>query len=71
LDAEIEKYDNWANINKSINIKGLFASNRQFQRCKKQGGVGQTTILKFLGGNWKRWVVEDALSTIKGIEAGN
>jgi hypothetical protein len=23
----------------------------------KRHGVGQTTILKFLGGNWKQWLV--------------
>ena len=49
-DKEIAKYDSWDNVNKNINVKALFASERQFQQCKRDG-VGQTTILKFLGGN--------------------
>jgi hypothetical protein len=29
-----------------------------FTRLKKKG-VGERTILKFLGGNWKQWMVDD------------
>jgi hypothetical protein len=43
LDTEIAKHDDWANVDKSVNIKSLFASNRQFQQCKKFG-VGCETI---------------------------
>ena len=28
----------------------------------KDNGVGQTTLLKFLGGNWKQWRIQEALS---------
>jgi len=65
LDGELAKYESWDHVNKNINM--LFDSNSQFQNCKKNG-VGQTTILKFLGGNWKQWVIQDALDTIKSIE---
>lgn len=60
LDGELAKYETWVNVNKSIKV--LFASNRQFQQCKQEG-VGQTTILKFLGGNWKQWMIQSALKT--------
>lgn len=62
LDAEIAKYDDWSHVNKSIKV--IFASNSQFQQCK-QDGVGQTTILKFLGGNWKQHTIQSALLTLK------
>jgi len=35
------------------------------QAKRKPDGVGQTTILKFLGGNWKQWIIQDALNTLK------
>jgi hypothetical protein len=57
LDGELAKYEDWSHLNKSI--KMIFASNSQFQNCKKNG-VGQITILKFLGGNWKQWMVQEA-----------
>jgi len=49
------------------NIRCLFDSQRAFESTKARG-VGQTTILKFLGGNWKQWVVQDALNTIKTVK---
>jgi len=69
LNAELVKCETWeeANVNKSINV--LFASNRQFQQCKQEG-VGQTTIKKFLGGNWKQWRIQTALEIIRGGESG-
>jgi hypothetical protein len=62
LDGELAKYETWDHVNR--NIKMLFDSNSQFQNCKKNG-VGQTTVLKFLGGNWKQWIIQDALNTLK------
>lgn len=61
LDAELAKCDHWNHLGKSTKV--LFSSNSQFQECK-QKGVGRTTILKFLGGNWKDWVIKEALSTL-------
>jgi hypothetical protein len=64
LDAELAKCESWnkARINKSINT--LFGNAGNFERAKQQG-VGQTTILKFLGHNWKQWMVQEALDILK------
>jgi ParB/RepB/Spo0J family partition protein len=62
LDGELAKYKDWKHVNKSINM--IFASNSQFQNCKKRG-VGQTIILKFLGKNWQQWKIQQALETLK------
>jgi hypothetical protein len=48
LDKELAKYDTWVQFNKSIK---LISNESQFQKLK-QTGAGQTTVLKFLGGNW-------------------
>jgi len=61
LDAELAKCDHWNHLDKSIRV--IFSSNSQFQECKQEG-VGRTTILNFLGGNWKQWVIQEALSTL-------
>jgi hypothetical protein len=61
LDKELAKFDDWNNVN--VFIKVLFGSARQFQQCKRDG-VGQTTILKFLGGCWKQHVIQDALAAL-------
>ena len=60
-DGELAKYEDWNNADKNIRV--MFASNRQFQQNKKQG-VGRSTILKFLGGNWKQHVIQDALNSL-------
>jgi len=62
LDGELAKYETWELFNKSI--KQLFESEAQWRNTKSKG-VGQTTILKFLGGNWKQWIIQDALNTLK------
>lgn len=69
LDDELAKYATWAEcVNKSI--KALFTGSKgDFKHCK-QNGVGQTTILKFLGKNWKQWMVQEALDTIKRSNDG-
>lgn len=67
LDGEISKSPNLAGVNKSINT--LFGNEGNFQNCKT-GGVGQTTILKFLGGNWKQWMIASALQIIEESKAG-
>ncbi len=52
LDGEIKKAEDLDHVDKSIKV--IFQTNSQFQQVKKDG-VGQTTLLKFLGGNWKQW----------------
>ncbi len=32
----------------------------------REQGVGQTTILKFLGKGWKQWKIQHALETLYG-----
>ena len=63
LNTELAKYDSWENI-KSANksISSLFDSQASFGAGKK--GVGQTTILKFLGKNWKQHTIQSALNTL-------
>lgn len=59
LDRELAKFENlteWNRVNKSIN---LVKDESNYQQLK-QRGVGQTTILKFLGGNWKQGKIQAA-----------
>lgn len=67
LNKELAKHESWneAHVNKFINV--LFETNSQFQQCKKQG-VGQTTILKFLGKGWKQWKIQHALEVLDSDE---
>lgn len=65
LDGELAKYETWETSNG--NIRCLFESQRAYESTKARG-VGQTTILKFLGGNWKQWIIQDALDTIKAVQ---
>jgi len=46
LNAELAKYESWEDLNESIKI--LFDTKHSFIQTKTHG-VGQTTILKFLG----------------------
>jgi hypothetical protein len=62
LDGELAKYETYDQVNKNINLKNLIPDASNFGQLKKNG-VGQTTILKFLGGNWKQWIIQDALNT--------
>jgi hypothetical protein len=57
LDAELAK--EWKDSDKSVRV--LFDSEHAYNQARrKEGGVGKPTILKFLGGNWKHWVVRYA-----------
>jgi ABC-type uncharacterized transport system ATPase subunit len=59
LDGELAKYETYDQVNKNINLKNLIPDASNFGQLKKNG-VGQTTILKFLGGNWKHWLAGGA-----------
>lgn len=65
LNGELAKYEEWNHVNDFIKMN--FDSNSQFQNCKKYG-VGQTTILKFLGGGWKQWKIQSALDTLNASD---
>lgn len=66
LDGELGKCKSMDQFNENIK---LIETKSQFDKLK-QTGVGQTTILKFLGGAWKhkQWIIQDALNTIKEIK---
>lgn len=71
LDEKIKKYQVWeemATANKSISSH-FPQDPHKFGQIKSQG-VGQTTILKFLGGNWKQWMIASALQIIAESKAG-
>ena len=57
LDNELKK--GWEALNKSI--KCLFNNVEQNMKNVRGKGVGQTTLLKFLGSNWKQWMIQFAL----------
>ena len=61
IDGELAKYETWEDLNKTIKI--LFDTEHSFIQTKTHG-AGQTTILAFLGGNWKQWMIQEALATI-------
>jgi hypothetical protein len=64
LEGELAKYESWEECPNSF-IKALFTGTKgYFIHCKNEG-VGQTTILKFLGANWKQWQIQKALSILK------
>jgi len=66
LDGELAKYETWREFssNESIRTILLDVQSEPTFRKLKGSGVGQTTILKFLGKPWKQWVIQDALATI-------
>ena len=64
LDGELAKHETWEQVRSNKFITTLFGNAGNFGRAKKEG-VGQKIILKFLGGNWKQWMVQEALNTLK------
>ena len=65
LDTELAKYKTVKQLltaNKSIS--GLFSKDPNRYGQQRKEGVGQTTILKFLGGNWKQWQIQEALDNL-------
>jgi len=63
LDGELAKCGTVKDI-PSYLIDLLGTKNEDNYMSLRSRGVGQTTILKFLGGNWKQWVIQEALSTL-------
>lgn len=61
LDGELRKTETFKDM-ATKSIRRLFDNAKSFFDAKRDG-VGQTTILKFLGGNWKGWMIGEALST--------
>ena len=71
LDAELSKYETINDFQKSdlVKIPGLKGKENEFKSLKTRG-VGRDTILKFLGGNWKDWMVREALDTLALHKSG-
>ena len=67
IDAEMAKAETWKDANKSISV--LFDNQHSFEQTKNQG-AGQNTILRFLGGNWKQWMIQNALAIFKDEKEG-
>jgi len=71
IDGELAKYEAWEDAIKKSNIFiGLFTGQKDrdgkeknpkalFGQAKGKG-AGRETILAFLGGNWKDWMVQEA-----------
>ena len=68
LDGLLAKSDTWEDWIKSGKNTNLFKSKAEFGQAKGKQGVGRTIILRFLGGNWKDWMVRDALAELKESE---
>jgi hypothetical protein len=64
LDAELAKADSWDECPNSF-VRALFTGTKGDFLHAKRHGVGYRTILKFLGGNWKQWMVQQALALLQ------
>jgi hypothetical protein len=69
IDAELAKYETWEEARSDKNIRALFNSQEDWATPKGRG-AGRDTILAFLGGNWKQWMIQEALETIKSDKEG-
>jgi ParB-like chromosome segregation protein Spo0J len=70
LDKEIKKYWAWEDFCLVKSNQALFDDEHSFNACKGVG-VGWSTILKFLGRNFKQWMIKEALAYIADEESGD
>lgn len=68
LDGELAKCETWKDISVK-NMTDIFISHnvdakKAFSNAKRDG-IGRDVIVRFLGGNWKNWMVQEALATLK------
>ena len=63
LNAELRKYESWEECPRSL-INLLSLDGRHTFEDLKSKGVGQTTLLKFLGRNWVQSRIQFALETL-------
>ncbi len=72
LDGELDKYKNFNEFSSGTNTRTIFQDIESEPAFRKIKGstVGRRIITKFLGGNWKEWMVKDALDNI-GITFSN
>lgn len=66
LDAELSKFETLEEMRQSNShlTKILGVKREQEFQALRAKGAGQETICKFLGGNWKLWVVQHALAIL-------
>jgi hypothetical protein len=67
IDDELSKCKTWDDFRANKSISPIIETEPEYRSIKGQG-AGQKTILSFLGGNWKQWMVQEALATISAIE---
>ena len=63
LNTELCRYKKISEIPQGL-INSLDLDNKSTFENIKTKGVGQTTILKFLGKGWKQWKIQHALEVI-------
>ncbi len=66
LDAKLAKAKSYGTLHK--NMKRL-VDKHNFDKVRSIG-VGEKTLLKFLGGNWKQWMIQRALEIMRDVEEG-
>lgn len=65
ISVGLKQQREWEALDKSIRC--LFDSEWDMKNARGKG-VGRSTIHKFLGGNWKQWMIQAALAAIKDDE---
>ena len=68
LDAELAKYDTWEEYKKVYPLLSKGITKEANYQSLRSRGVGGETILKFLGGTWKEWMIQGALQTLNLIK---
>jgi len=56
LDSELAKYKTWEEFNMSHSVMTHILKNAKSFSNVKREGVGERTVLKFLGKPWKQWL---------------
>ena len=72
LEKELRKYNTYNELKNRCPKSGrtiLGVNSEPAFRKLKGDGIGEGTILKFLGGNFKSWMMQNALATLTDDEA--
>ena len=67
LDAELAKCNSIEDLPSQLINLCDGSRTEDFSRFKNKS-VGERVLLKFLGQNWKRWIIQDALNTCREAE---
>ena len=62
--TEFRKYKEYKDLPKSLTNLSETKTQQTLDVIRGQG-VGRDIILRFLGGNWEPWMIQEALATIK------